>query len=141
LATSVALLHAPPPELPAAALQTRSHPAWRRIKFDELLAQQLSLRRAYLARRTRGAPVLLAAGELGRRLKASLPFALTGAQQRVAAEIAADLEQPYPMQRCCRATSAAARRSSLRWRLVRPSRPAIRRRSWRRPKSSPSSTS
>jgi ATP-dependent DNA helicase RecG len=99
LATSVALLHGPPPELPAAALQTRSHPAWRRIKFDELLAQQLSLRRAYLARRTRGAPVLLAAGELGRRLKASLPFALTGAQQRVAAEIAADLEHPYPMQR------------------------------------------
>jgi ATP-dependent DNA helicase RecG len=84
---------------PAAALQTRSHPAWRRIKFDELLAQQLSLRRAYLARRTRGAPVLLATGELASRLKASLPFALTGAQQRVAAEIAADLEHPYPMQR------------------------------------------
>jgi ATP-dependent DNA helicase RecG len=99
LATAVALLHAPPPELPAAALQTRSHPAWRRIKFDELLAQQLSLRRAYLDRRTRGAPVLLATGELASRLKASLPFALTGAQQRVAAEIAADLEHPYPMQR------------------------------------------
>ena len=99
LATAVALLHAPPPEVSAAALLTRSHPAWRRIKFDELLAQQLSLRRAYLARRTRGAPVLLAAGELASRLKASLPFALTGAQQRVAAEIAADLEHPYPMQR------------------------------------------
>jgi ATP-dependent DNA helicase RecG len=99
LATAVALLHAPPPEVSATALQTRSHPAWRRIKFDELLAQQLSLRRAYLARRTRGAPVLLATGELASRLKASLPFALTGAQQRVAAEIAADLEHPYPMQR------------------------------------------
>ncbi|MBL8374981.1 ATP-dependent DNA helicase RecG [Accumulibacter sp.] len=99
LATAVALLHAPPPEVSAAALQSRSHPAWRRIKFDELLAQQLSLRRAYLARRTRGAPVLLATGELASRLKASLPFALTGAQQRVAAEIAADLEHPYPMQR------------------------------------------
>jgi ATP-dependent DNA helicase RecG len=99
LATAVTLLHAPPPEVPAAALQTRSHPAWRRIKFDELLAQQLSLRRAYLDRRTRGAPVLLATGELASRLKASLPFALTGAQQRVAAEIAADLEHPYPMQR------------------------------------------
>jgi ATP-dependent DNA helicase RecG len=99
LATAVALLHAPPPEVSAAALLTRSHPAWRRIKFDELLAQQLSLRRAYLARRTRGAPVLLAAGELASRLKASLPFALTGAQQRVVAEIAADLKHPYPMQR------------------------------------------
>jgi ATP-dependent DNA helicase RecG len=41
------------------------HPAWRRIKFDELLAQQISLRRAYLARRCQGAPVLAASGALG----------------------------------------------------------------------------
>ncbi len=99
-ASAVALLHAPPPELLAArALQNRSHAAWRRVKFDELLAQQLSLRRAYLARRQKGAPVLLAAGQLVDRLQASLPFALTGAQRRVAAEVAADLLQPYPMQR------------------------------------------
>ncbi|MBL8409253.1 MAG: ATP-dependent DNA helicase RecG [Candidatus Accumulibacter sp.] len=97
--TAVTLLHAPPPEASEAALQTRSHPAWRRIKFDELLAQQLSLRRAYLARRSKGAPVLAGAGRLARRFKASLPFALTGAQQRVAAEIAGDLAEPYPMQR------------------------------------------
>ena len=48
---TVRLLHAPPPGVPEGALQSRSHPAWRRIKFDELLAQQLSLRRAYLSRR------------------------------------------------------------------------------------------
>lgn len=97
--TAVTLLHAPPPEASEVALQTRSHPAWRRIKFDELLAQQLSLRRAYLARRHKGAPVLAGAGRLGRRFEASLPFALTGAQRRVVAEIAGDLAAPYPMQR------------------------------------------
>ena len=52
-AEAVALLHAPPSTVPESTLQDRSHPAWRRIKFDELLAQQLSLRRAYLARRRR----------------------------------------------------------------------------------------
>ncbi len=96
---AVQLLHAPPPGVPEAALQQRTHPAWRRIKFDEILAQQLSLRRAYLARRQQGAVPLRAAGMLARRLLASLPFKLTGAQRRVIAEISADLTQPCPMQR------------------------------------------
>ena len=96
---AVRLLHAPPPGTAESALQARTHPAWRRIKFDELLAQQLSLRRAYLARREQGAPRLAVAGDLATRLLAALPFALTGAQRRVGAEIAADLAQPYPMQR------------------------------------------
>jgi ATP-dependent DNA helicase RecG len=43
-ADAVRLLHAPPPQVPQADLQERHHPAWRRIKFDELLAQQLSMR-------------------------------------------------------------------------------------------------
>ncbi|WP_300319339.1 ATP-dependent DNA helicase RecG [Accumulibacter sp.] len=98
-AAAVSLLHSPPPDVLPAALQARSHPAWRRVKFDELLAQQLSLRRAYLARRRKGAPLLASGGQLAKRLQAVLPFALTDAQQRVAAEIAADLSQPYPMQR------------------------------------------
>ena len=96
---AVKLLHAPPPGVPEAALQLRTHPAWRRIKFDELLAQQLSLRRAYNARRQKGAPVLKSAGRLAQQLLAALPFGLTGAQQRVGAELAADLAQAYPMQR------------------------------------------
>ena len=98
-AEAVRYLHAPPPGAPERALQQRTHPAWRRIKFDELLAQQLSLRRAYTARRQKGAPRLAGAGELGGRLLAALPFALTAAQHRVSAEIARDLAQPYPMQR------------------------------------------
>ena len=98
-ANAVHLLHAPPPGVAEAELQDRTHPAWQRIKFDEVLAQQLSLRRAYNARRQKGAPQLTAAGVLARQLLAALPFALTGAQQRVAAEISRDLAQPYPMQR------------------------------------------
>ena len=98
-ADAVRLLHAPPPNAPEAELQLRTHPAWRRIKFDEVLAQQLSLRRAYMARRQQGAPRLKVAGRLAERLLAILPFGLTHAQQRVRAELAADLAQPYPMQR------------------------------------------
>ena len=80
-------------------MHARNHPAWRRVKFDEVLAQQLSLRRAYLARREQGAPVLIARDDLGARLLDSLPFGLTGAQVRAMAEIGSDLAQPYPMQR------------------------------------------
>jgi ATP-dependent DNA helicase RecG len=98
-ARSLRYLHMPPPEADVDALQARHHPAWQRIKFDEVLAQQLSLRRAYLARREQGAPVLVAQDDLGARLLDRLPFGLTGAQLRAMAEIAGDLAQPYPMQR------------------------------------------
>jgi ATP-dependent DNA helicase RecG len=98
-AASLRFLHQPPPEVSLAQLEARDHPAWRRIAFDELLAQQLSLRRAYAARRARGAPQLAATGKLTGALLASLPFALTGAQQRAWREIAADLMQTHPMQR------------------------------------------
>ncbi|GHU03036.1 ATP-dependent DNA helicase RecG [Betaproteobacteria bacterium] len=96
---SLRLLHAPPPGVPESTLQSRSHPAWRRIKFDEALAQQLSLRRAYLSRRQRGAPRIAPPGLLSRQLRELLPFTLTAAQRRVTAEIISDLAQPYPMQR------------------------------------------
>jgi ATP-dependent DNA helicase RecG len=98
-AESLRFLHQPPPSVSLADIEARSHPAWRRIAFDELLAQQLSLRRAYQARRARGAPVLKASGTLTQKLLASLPFKLTGAQARVWQEIAADLAQPHPMAR------------------------------------------
>jgi len=98
-ARSLKFLHAPPPGTAINALLSRNHPAWVRVKFDEVLAQQLSLRRAYRARREQGAPVLAPTGDSAERLLAALPFALTGAQQRAVAEIAADLARPFPMQR------------------------------------------
>jgi ATP-dependent DNA helicase RecG len=96
---SVRLLHYPPADVDEHALSERSHPAWTRMKFDELLAQQLSLKRAQRARREKGAPQLRAVGALSDAFLGALPFALTGAQQRVVQEIRADLREGYPMQR------------------------------------------
>jgi ATP-dependent DNA helicase RecG len=96
---SVKLLHYPPREVDESALVERSHPAWLRVKFDELLAQQLSLKRAQRARRDKGAPVLRAVGALSESFLQALPFKLTGAQQRVVREISKDLREGYPMQR------------------------------------------
>ncbi|MDB5797756.1 MAG: recG [Paucimonas sp.] len=96
---AVELLHNPPPGVDEHALAERSHPAWIRMKFDELLAQQLSLKRAQDARRLHGATPLANVGQLSQALLASLPFRLTGAQQRVLAEIRHDIQQAWPMQR------------------------------------------
>jgi ATP-dependent DNA helicase RecG len=96
---AVKLLHNPPPDVDEHALLERSHPAWIRMKFDELLAQQLSLKRAQAARRAKGAPELLMVGALSQAFTSALPFQLTGAQQRVLDEIRADLRASYPMQR------------------------------------------
>ncbi|RJG02175.1 ATP-dependent DNA helicase RecG [Noviherbaspirillum sedimenti] len=96
---AVRLLHNPPAEVDEHALEERSHPAWVRMKFDELLAQQLSLKRAQQARRNKGAAPLTRTAEISAELLAALPFQLTPAQQRVLTEIRADLHQPYPMQR------------------------------------------
>jgi len=96
---AVRLLHHPPRQVDEHALADRSHPAWVRMKFDELLAQQLSLKRAQRARRAKGAASLPTVGALSAAFLATLPFRLTGAQQRVLDEIRADLRHDYPMQR------------------------------------------
>ncbi len=92
-------LHAPPPDVNLSALNGRSHLAWQRICLEELVAQQLSLRKARLARRQKGAPVLRGNGSLTNALIKRLPFALTHAQERAYGEICADLNQHFPMQR------------------------------------------
>ena len=96
---AVRLLHNPPPDIAQAALQGRVHPAWRRMKFDELLAQQLSMRVHYRRRRAAGAPVLKARGNLVNALLQRLPFQLTRAQNTVLAQIREDIGQAHPMQR------------------------------------------
>lgn len=96
---AVKVLHHPTPEVDEHALSERTHPAWIRMKFDELLAQQLSMKRAQAARRQQGAPVLASPGPLTGLLTKALPFSLTSAQQRVLEEIRVDLAAPYPMQR------------------------------------------
>ena len=96
---AVRLLHNPPTDLDETSLSERTHPAWTRMKFDELLAQQLSMKRAQAARRQQGAPALANQGALSQALSQALPFALTGAQQRVLTEIRSDLCATFPMQR------------------------------------------
>ncbi|MDO8959741.1 MAG: ATP-dependent DNA helicase RecG [Rhodocyclaceae bacterium] len=92
LAASVRLLHITPQE-------TAQPAARQRIAFDELLAQQISLRQAYAARRMHQAPRLAGDGTLTGRLLSTLPFRLTEAQARVWQEISRDLAEPHPMQR------------------------------------------
>jgi ATP-dependent DNA helicase RecG len=83
------------------ALQDHSHPAWQRLKAEELLAQQLSQLMSRRARATLRAPVLadVEGGTLHARLLAALPFTLTNAQQRVCAEITSDMARNVPMHR------------------------------------------
>ena len=98
LMPSLRMLHQPPPETPLSAIEDRTHPACRRLAFEELLAQQLSLKRARAARAGQRA-VPLPDHAQTQRLLAALPFALTGAQTRAWHEISRDLAGSEPMNR------------------------------------------
>lgn len=93
-------LHHPGPDVSLGALEDRSHPAWQRLKAEELLAQQLSQLQAKRERDALRAPGLSAkVGGLHEQLLTVLPFALTAAQRRVGEEIARDLQRQVPMHR------------------------------------------
>lgn len=93
-------LHHPSPGADYEAYSERRTSEWRRLKFDELLAQQLTLRYAREVKSELQAPRLLGThGNLREKLTASLPFSLTGAQKRVLVEIYTDLAQSAPMNR------------------------------------------
>jgi ATP-dependent DNA helicase RecG len=93
-------LHQPAPDLSLATLEDRSHPAWQRLKAEELLAQQLSQLESKRERAALEAPAFARQADgLHDQLNAALPFKLTGAQRRVGTEIAADLARSVPMHR------------------------------------------
>uniref|UniRef100_UPI0017CFCC72 ATP-dependent DNA helicase RecG n=1 Tax=Ramlibacter sp. TaxID=1917967 RepID=UPI0017CFCC72 len=100
LRDALQFLHQPPPDAALAALEDRAHPAWQRLKAEELLAQQLSQLESRREHARLLAPALMAkpAG-LHEQLLAALPFLLTRAQHRVCEEIAHDLGRPVPMHR------------------------------------------
>ncbi|MDO9052102.1 MAG: ATP-dependent DNA helicase RecG [Methylotenera sp.] len=98
-AASLQALHHPSPEVDLQALDNKSTAHWHRLAFDELLAQQLSMRKHYARRRSVSAPQFSPSKQLVSALLKSLPFALTSAQQKVVLEIERDLTQPHPMQR------------------------------------------
>ena len=100
LRQALEFLHHPAPEVSLAALEDRSHPAWLRLKAEELLAQQLSQVHSRREHDALDAPVLQPrAGGLHEQLLAALPFHLTNAQRRVGEEIAGDLQRNRPMHR------------------------------------------
>jgi ATP-dependent DNA helicase RecG len=93
-------LHHPTPDVSLAALEDRSHPAWQRLKAEELLAQQLSQLVSKRERARLAAPAFsVQAQGLHEQLLGVLPFALTAAQRRVGEEIARDLARAVPMHR------------------------------------------
>jgi ATP-dependent DNA helicase RecG len=126
---ALTFLHYPAPDVSVAQLEDRSHPAWQRLKFEELLAQQLSQWQSKRERDALRAPVLLSVASaktiteradspvrpepvegfirapitqglsLHDQLLAVIPFTLTAAQRRVCTEIARDIAQPIPMHR------------------------------------------
>jgi ATP-dependent DNA helicase RecG len=93
-------LHQPASDVSLDALEDRSHPAWQRLKAEELLAQQLSQLTAKRERDAlRAPPLRTAPGGVHDQLVGVLPFALTAAQRRVGQEIAHDLTRSVPMHR------------------------------------------
>ena len=109
LQNAIAYLHQPPADANTQSLLERTHPAWRRVQFEELLAQQISLKRAHAIRRERRAPSFTkdqqssGAGKTKSSIEDGLlkvlPFKLTGAQARVWSEIGLDLSNTFPMNR------------------------------------------
>ena len=105
LREALTFLHHPTPDVALSTLEDHSHPAWQRLKAEELLAQQLSQQQSRRERDRLRAPVLRPARAddgalpLHEQLMAVLPFDLTAAQRRVGEEIAADLARPVPMHR------------------------------------------
>jgi ATP-dependent DNA helicase RecG len=100
LRDALQFFHHPSPQVSLATLEDPNHPARQRLKFEELLAQQLSQLQAKLEREKQRAPnFVVQPGGLQERLLAELPFSLTPAQQRVAEEIAGDLQRDTPMHR------------------------------------------
>ncbi len=96
---SIQALHYPEPTADLSALENRTTPAWQRLAYDELLAQQLSMRKHYAKRRSVDAPAMAPSTSLIKQLLDQLPFQLTQAQQKVTQEISLDLTESHPMQR------------------------------------------
>ena len=99
LSEAILFLHRPPPDVALATLESGTHPAQRRLIFDELLAHQLSLRKLRQRVRDHKAPRLPERDGLRERFLKALPFSLTPAQARVGREIGEDLAADRPMLR------------------------------------------
>jgi ATP-dependent DNA helicase RecG len=96
---AIQYLHNPPPDAPQTLLREGEHPAQLRLALEELVAHNLSMLQLRQQQQLSPAPALPPHPPSLQAFLSSLPFHPTGAQQRVIAEISADLAQPRPMLR------------------------------------------
>ena len=101
LPEALSFLHHMTPDVSMVELEDKTHPAWQRLKAEELLAQQISQLQAKRERASLRAPVLQdkATNSLYDQLLAIIPFKLTASQERVCSEITLDLARNIPMHR------------------------------------------
>ncbi|EEF79687.1 ATP-dependent DNA helicase RecG [Methylophaga thiooxydans] len=99
LVDALQYVHQPPPDAPVQQLLDRHHPAQKRLAYEELLAQQLTMKKLRAQTQHHTAPVLQAKQDKRQALLDVLPFPLTQAQKRVTHEILQDMAEPRPMQR------------------------------------------
>ena len=92
-------VHKPLADVDKDALFQRRHPAQKRLVFDELLAHHLSIMRIRLRSNKRRSYQLKSSGKIVTPFIHNLPFPLTGAQEKVLAEIAHDMGSEHPMMR------------------------------------------
>ena len=99
LSEALAYVHFPPKDAPIPLLLSGTHPYQQRLAFEEMLAHHLALQQSRALARREAAPALPADPALLQDFYGRLPFALTGAQQRVIHDIHADMAAPRPMLR------------------------------------------
>ncbi len=99
LAAAIQTLHAPDESVTLTALQNGTVPALKRLAFEELLSHQLSMQKAKNKAKAWRAPSFYGDTAASALFLNNLPFKLTGAQQRVIAEIAEDCLSTHPMMR------------------------------------------
>jgi len=99
LADALDCIHRPPPDSDVIALTERDHPAQKRLALEELLAHNLSMQKLHRKQRSRNAPAMQSHSNAEQQFLQSLPFKLTGAQQRVSKQISDDLARNQPMLR------------------------------------------
>lgn len=106
------MMHAPAGEQELAE-------ARRRLAYDELFMLQLAvhLKRRHL-RESMRAPALPSSAAIERRIRERLPFALTGAQERVVGEIAADLGKQTPTNRLIQGDVGSGKTAVAAWAML-----------------------
>ncbi|KEY57235.1 ATP-dependent DNA helicase RecG [Serratia sp. DD3] len=92
-------LHRPPPDIQLIDLEQGKHPAQKRLILEELLAHNLSMLAVRAGAQSYLAPSLAPDDRLKQAFLAKLPFSPTNAQNRVVADIEADMQKGFPMMR------------------------------------------